>query len=367
VEAKRERLSDGAKWALLVAMIFALLALVAGVAEIAIRVRQTLKYGSTATVEDLYVVDRRIGLRVPIANLRSGHIETNSLGFRGPEITVPKPAGTLRVAFLGSSTTWCAEVSGNDKVWPYLVTMQLRRAYPHATIDYVNGGVPGYTVASSIANLRHRVAPLQPDIIVIYDATNDLSGELREVAAAKGVTRDAKPQTPFWLSNYSLLWNLAEKNFRVWLAQKKSEASVGRLEVDPSALGESFRRDLTTLVRAAQQQAKLVAVATFSTQLRAGQTNDQQLQASASALYYMPFMTPAGLVKSYQRYNEIIADVARSTGAILIGGEDDIPGDRRHFTDTVHFTDAGSEAMADRVSKALSSSRDVATLILPSR
>jgi len=120
-------------------------------------------------------------------------------------------------------------------------------------------------------------------------------------------------------------------------------------------------------VRAAQQQAKVVAVATFSTQLRTGQTADQQLQASASGLYYMPFMTPAGLLVSYKRYNEIIAEVARSTGAVLVGGEDAIPGDRAHFTDTVHFTDAGSQAMADRVSKALLSTPDVTTLLVPQR
>jgi len=367
VEARRDRLSNRVKWTVLIALIIAVMGLVIGAAEIAIRVRQTLKYGSAATVEDLYTIDRRIGLRVPIANLHSGHIQTNSLGFRGPEIAVPKPAGTVRIAFLGASTTWCGEVSSNEKVWPHLVAAQLRHAYPKAAIDYVNAGVPGYTVESSIANLRHRVAPLQPDVIVIYHATNDLSGELRDLAVAKGVIRDSKVQTPLWPSNYSLLWNLAEKNVRVWLAQKKAEANIGRLDVEPRVLGDNFRRELTALVRAAQQQAKVVAVATFSTQLRTGQTADQQLQASASGLYYMPFMTPAGLLVSYKRYNEIIAEVARSTGAVLVGGEDAIPGDRAHFTDTVHFTDAGSQAMADRVSKALLSTPDVTTLLVPQR
>jgi lysophospholipase L1-like esterase len=361
--AHQERLSSGAKWAVLAAFTLTILVLLALAMEMAIRFRQTLKYGSADTVETLYRVDPRIGLRVPIANLHSGHILTNSLGFRGPELSIPKSPGTVRVAFLGASTTWCGEVSSNEVVWPELVTKQLRRSHPDSAIDYVNAGVPGYTIESSIKNFQYRVAPLEADIVIIYHATNDLSGELRALAVAKGVIADARVQQPSWLSAHSLLWNLAEKNFRVWVAQKKAEAKVGRLEVDAANLGENFRRELTALIGAARKQARLVAVATFSTQLRTGQTADQQLRASASALYYMPFMTPDGLLKSYRRYNEIIREVARATGALLIDGEDEIPGDPQHFVDTVHFTDAGSQAMAVRVSRALSHSREIEALL----
>jgi hypothetical protein len=45
--------------------------------------------------------------------------------------------------------------------------------------------------------------------------------------------------------------------------------------------------------------------------------------------------------------------VARDTGVLLIEGEQEIPGDMAHFHDSVHFTDAGSAAMAQRVSRAL--------------
>lgn len=179
---------------------------------------------------------------MPIANLRSGRIETNSLGFRGPELRVPKPPGTVRIAFLGASTTWCAEVSGNDKVWPHLVAQDLWQAFPNSDVDYINGGVPGYGAKFSQKNLEHRVAPLQPDIVVIYHATNDMSVELRRLAVARGVVRETGVEAPSWLSNYSLLWNLAEKNFRIWMAQRKAKAKVGRLEVDSEALGGSSER-----------------------------------------------------------------------------------------------------------------------------
>src|SRR5690606_36621055 len=97
-------------------------------------------------------------------------------------------------------------------VWPHLVAESLRERFEKKAIDYVNGGVPGYTVASSIRNLEHRVARLRPDIIVIYHGTNDLSGELRDLAAATGLIQRVSPPESSWLSRYSLLWNLVTKN-----------------------------------------------------------------------------------------------------------------------------------------------------------
>lgn len=352
-------------WAALIGLLVLGLLLAVIAAEIGIRFLQERKYGDANTIEQQYRLDEALRLRVPVANLRLERIQTNSLGFRGPEIAMPKPGDTVRLAFLGASTTWCAEVTGNDKVWAHLVAEDLMRAFPGKTFDYVNGGVPGYVVRSSLKNLQARVAPLQPDIIVIYHATNDLSAELRRLATSQGVFTRARVESDSWLSRHSLLWNLAEKNLRIWFAQRRAESNVGRLDVDASSLGKAFRDDLTNLVREAQAHAKVVAVATFSTRLRHGQTPDEQLQAAASAHYYMPFMSPAALLAAYARYNEVIREVARDTGALLIEGEHDIPGDAQLFNDSVHFTDAGSRRMATRVAEALSRDATMAMLARP--
>ncbi len=347
---------------ILITIGFILLLLLA--AEAATRVRQALKYGSASTLEDYYTVDRNINLRVPIANLSIGRISINSLGFRGPEIAVPKPAGTVRLAFLGASTTWCAEVSGNDFVWPHLVTASLGRTFPSVRFDYVNGGVPGYTMESLLKSMQYRVAPLRPDVIVIYEISNNFSGELRDLAAKRGIIREAKMREPTWPSRYSLLWNLVEKNLRIMAAQHAAETNQGSLEIDPGTLGEGYRNELKQLVFAAQQSAKLIAIATFSTQLRRNQTPEQQMRAASSAMFYTPFATTRLLLEGYERYNQIAREVASETGALLIGGENEIPADSTHFADTVHFTDAGSKAMAERISRALVSSPGLRNLLL---
>ena len=48
---------------------------------------------------------------------------------------------------------------------------------------------------------------------------------------------------------------------------------------------------------------------------------------------------------------------------ILVDGALDIPGDAAHFTDSVHFTDAGSRAMAQRVSTALMAAEPFQALV----
>jgi lysophospholipase L1-like esterase len=322
-------------------------------AEGAVRVRQTFKYGTPATVEDYYTDDPLTGLRVPIANLSKGHISVNSRGFRGPEIAMPKPPGTVRIAFLGASTTWCAEVSGNDSTWPHLVTTSLARALPAVRFDYVNAGVPGFAMHSIRKNLELRVAPLEPDVIVIYEASNDLSREMRELAARAGLIDEARMHELTWPSRYSLLWRLAEKNLRVMAAQRATSDPTRRLSARPASLGAEYRRDLTEVMREAQRTAKLVALATVSTQLRHEQTPEQQAQAMSSASFYMPFVTAPLLLDAFERYNDIGRQVAAEAGVVLIDGADEIPGDPAHFTDTVHFTDAGSRAMADRLTRAL--------------
>jgi lysophospholipase L1-like esterase len=64
-------------------------------------------------------------------------------------------------------------------------------------------------------------------------------------------------------------------------------------------------------------------------------------------------MTPDQLVAAFDAYNAVIRALARTSGAFLIDGETDIPGDESHFVDSIHFTDRGSRRMADRVYRGL--------------
>ncbi|MBL8703110.1 MAG: SGNH/GDSL hydrolase family protein [Alphaproteobacteria bacterium] len=335
-------------WAGLAAVVVLALVVVLLAAEGFVRVRQWYKYGTLASYEHLYQEDPVLKLRVLRAGAREGTISINSLGFRGPEIPRDKPAHRLRIAFLGASTTYCAEVSSDAAVWPHQAIEMLGRRFPGVEFDYVNGGAPGYRVEASLTNLRHRVGVLKPDVIVIYHATNDLSGELRRLAEEAGIFKPSDLMR-HGIDEYSLLYELLRKNLRVMAAERQAADAKSILAFDPARLGEGFRADLTRLVEESRRVAPVVAVATFATHLRPEHNLEQQRRAAVSALVVMPFMSLPGLVDGYRRYNDVIREVGRSTGAMLIEGENDIPGDPAHFVDTVHFTDAGARRMAERV------------------
>jgi len=356
--------STAVKWAALGLITLVCLAALAAAAEGLVRFRQYLRVGSVASQEALYSVDERLQLRVLKPGVRTSRMSINSSGFRGPEIETPKPEERVRIAFLGASTTFCAEVSGDAAVWPQRVVEQLRAAYPGTSFDFVNGGVPGYLVSSSLTNLRHRVLEHRPDIIVIYHATNNLSGEVRKLAAAQGMGGAADNVRQSWLERHSLLWELVVKNLRVRHAQQQAATPENRrLTFDSAGIGAEFQADLKSLARESTGVASRVAIATFSTRLRPEQTPEQQSQAAVSAFVYMPFMSLDGLLRGYARYNEIIRQVAAGEGALLIGEENSIPGDAAHFVDTVHFTDEGSRLMAERVTRALKGDARIVELI----
>lgn len=355
------RLKYRQKIALTIVLVAVVIVMMLGFAEGTVRLRQWLVDGHSGKLSDLLVWQG--DLRVLLPDTRTRTISINSLGFRGPPLTQPKPPDKLRIAFLGASTTFCAEVSGNNMTWPHLATEAIQNEYPDIVVDYVNASVPGYTVKSSLLNFRRRVAPLHPDVTIIYHATNDLSWETRSLALQQGLYEKRGRTENSWLAEHSQLWYLVVKNLSIKDVQKDASNASKRLEFSPSKLGESFREYLTQLVAEAKQVSEVVAVATFSHQIRPEQTPEQQLKAAGSALYYMPFMEPQGLMEAFERYNQIIVEVASDTGAVLIGGERMIPGDSEYFNDTVHFKDAGSRIMARRVSEALLKSREFPSLV----
>lgn len=331
--------------------------------EGAVRIRQVVKYGTTGADIVELVLDPATGLRTAKPYTHTARIHTDSRGFRNPELQVPKPPERVRLAFLGASTTFCAEVSADSLTWPALVTRRLAARYPRVSFDFVNGGEAGYGTESSLKNLRLRIAPLEPDVIVYYEATNDLSLDARELARARGIFH-GDVDKPSAMGRISSAWALVEKTLRY---RSRSSGAGPKLAFDPDSLAMGFRARLTEILRTARATAPVVAVATFAHKVRLGQPPDVQRKACESSLYYAPYLTVASLHAAWDAYNRAIAAAARDSGAMLIGGEDSIPGDDLHFADSVHFRDAGSALQAERVANALIASPEFNRLVASRR
>ncbi|MFQ6099689.1 MAG: SGNH/GDSL hydrolase family protein [Anaerolineae bacterium] len=98
-------------------------------------------------------------------------VETNSLGFRGPEISVQKPPGVFRIAALGDSMTDGFFVD-NDATFPYLLQQNLEAG--GWTVEVVNAAHGGGTIDTQYAMLEAHVLPLDPDLVILTWTPNDI-------------------------------------------------------------------------------------------------------------------------------------------------------------------------------------------------
>jgi hypothetical protein len=333
-----------------------------GVGEALLRLVQHGKLGMAANIERSaqFYRDQRTGLRLPVPNSTQGKIQINSHGFRGPEIPVPKPPGTVRLAFLGSSTTYDLYVD-NASSWPHLVTQAIQAAYPTCHVDYINAGIPGFSSPHMLTYYRAYVSKLEPDIVVLLPT--DTSVALSNLARRKRV-HAGLPVRPSWLAQHSELWATIEKNVQVIKLQRAAFFPQGKLTFTYEELAAELRPALEAIADQVTQDQHLLAVATISDQLRAGQDRQVQQRAAGTALYIMPFMSIPGLLTAKQYHNEVIADVARASNAILIEGHEQIPGTPAYYADANHFKPAGSRLMAVRVSTALLRAPEVRQLFV---
>ena len=342
------------KWVRRLALVLGILLAGALLLEAAFRIRLYRRAG-TFSSETEYVIDPATGLGVPDSSYETPSMRINARNFRGPDVLVPKPPGRIRLAFLGGSTTFCAQSSREETTWPCLVRSALAEHHPEASFDYVNASFIGYRLEHLSKTLEHRVKPLAPDVVVVYEATNDLTNDTRELAIEAGIY-DGHGDRDSWLARHSLAWYLIEKNLLYKLRKDEALGSGKHLALDTARIAPGFQRRLVALIREAQAVAPVVAVATFSQRLRRGQTPAEQQAACVTHVYYMPYLDVEGLLAGFDAYNAAIRAAAAETGAILVEGEDEIPGDEVHFRDSVHFYDPGCERMAARVVRGLEAS-----------
>jgi len=102
-------------------------------------------------------------------------VETNSLGYRGPEVSIPKPPGTYRILALGDSVTWGAGVAESDTFLRVLEQDLQGRTGQETGLHFeaINTSVMGYSTYQELVTLERDGLRLCPDFVFVGFVTND--------------------------------------------------------------------------------------------------------------------------------------------------------------------------------------------------
>jgi lysophospholipase L1-like esterase len=207
----------------------------------------------------------------------------NPQGFRGPDVTVPKPAGTFRVILLGGSSTHGWYVNDDQTIDAYL-RERLAAERPDLRIEAVNLAYDGYDSYQLWQRLLVDGVPLEPDLIVVNTGVNDVRN-----AKYPHLRGDPDPRTLIW------------------------EADMERLRQEEAAGGPA----LWTRIKHWSYLARLPGVVRDLLQARAARAQRVAEAAGGrgAAAARGPYPDAAD---NFQHNVEEIADLARKLGVPLL-------------------------------------------------
>jgi hypothetical protein len=154
--------------------------------------------------EDLYVFDAIDGSPLPPFRFLRGArypsgLRTNNFGWRGADLPLNKPPRTVRVGFVGASTTIGPHAEPFS--YPDLVGFWLnqwgRLRTPPVRFEIMNTAREGTSSHSFQAIVQQELAPLDPDFVVYYEGANQfwpatfVMGRLPPRPKESGVRRSA--------------------------------------------------------------------------------------------------------------------------------------------------------------------------------
>ena len=123
----------------------------------------------------------------------------NALGFRGPDVAVAKPPGTMRIVCQGDAGTFGWQLPSRPArdtdgapldLESYVVALRDALATRGGNVEVINAGVVGYSAAHGLRQLVLEVLRLHPDIVTVRFGYED------HVRASHPALRAIEPAAP---------------------------------------------------------------------------------------------------------------------------------------------------------------------------
>jgi len=299
---------------------------------------------------------------------------SNSLGFRGPEITREKPAGVVRVVLLGGSTTHGWYVGDDETIAAHLQRALEQRA-PGRRFEVINAALDGYDSYQVLERLRIDVVPLEPDIVILNVGINDVrnaryqnivDGDERtllwhEVLVRLRRERETGPTAWSLAKHYSLLIRLPgflrlrmvsaaprrESNPVTQAAEGSDTSNVERVPYTPDA-ADYFERNVR---RAAEIAATAGARVVFSTPPSSLRLNFEPT-ARSRRNYWIENAERTAIYRDTlaARLSELAGTLSRA-GVVVPYLRPEVPAG--HFLDDAHLSSEGNRIVAAEFATAV--------------
>jgi hypothetical protein len=300
---------------------------------------------------------------LPHAVYPSG-LRTNGFGWRGPEISFVKPPRTIRIAFVGASTT--VGPHAEPYSYPELIRFWLNRWAESrrlgVSVETINAAREGLNSRSIQAIVRQELLPIEPDLVVYYEGSNQFwpndflsSPEPRRSRVLGFVQRD--------LGSYSALVNRIEYVVRA-SAQSGAEPPKPAVLVKwPADLNEqdpdlrdprlpttlpTILADLDTIRKTLETGGAGLVMTSFAWLVYPGMIVDPARDAYLLAYLndtFWPF-SYAHMRRFIDFQNRAFRKYAQQHQLPFIDLASEYPRDPRLFDDAIHMTRAGIHLQA---------------------
>lgn len=282
----------------------------------------------------------------PTPNYQKGLTSHNSLGYRNEEFSLEKPDGAYRIVALGGSSTYDVSIKDNNKTFTAQLEKLLKEEYGYPNVQVINAGVPGYNSWEILVNLEFRVLELEPDLVIIYEGTNDVHARLVEPSAYRSDDLGRRqvwqaPRVALW--EHSAMLRILSRAMNITRQVSVDdfvsaptyvswpfEFRLQEENLDPEEILKEnppiyFRRNLENMIAVAKEHGVEIM---FSTWAFSPYLNDY-----ASKGYYQ---------QGFKENNEVVKNVATLVQIPLFDFAEVMPQDAEYWADGRHVNEAGA-------------------------
>lgn len=255
---------------------------------------------------------------------------TNSDGYRGAEIEIPKPKDVFRIVCLGASTT--VEGPTNDSTYPALLERKLRERFSKHRIEVINGGISGNFSNDELERLPE-IFELQPDLIIEYNVVNDLCWRvLPKIYAAAS------------------FWQRTARNTRLVAIKWESLIQPSRLVIERT-LNETTLSSLRAIHKSCKEHNVQFALCSFCYPEPNHLTEQQReyFNFDLRTNWGVPWTSFEEYVRMVKIYNKLALEFCNESGAVYLPIVEATDCSPDNFTDICHMTPRGIESKADAV------------------